>query len=76
MPLYFFRCATSDGYHSDIWGTSLPDLNAALAMAIAEAHSVSLHLSAAEVAEEAYRFEIEDEDGRPIMHVPLSLTRN
>lgn len=71
MPLYFFRCSASDGDHSDIWGISLPDADAALAMAVTEARSLNGRLKNRRAAL-TYRFEIEDEDGMPIMHVPLA----
>lgn len=37
MPLYLFRCSANDGDHSRTWGTNLPDVEAALTMAVAEA---------------------------------------
>lgn len=71
MPLYIFRCAASDGDHSLSWGISLPDIEAALAMAVGEAKALYRTMNSSNDARR-FRFEVEDEDGMPILDVPVA----
>ena len=74
MPLYYFHCRDAHDHASNTYGVDRPDLASARSVAIAGA----IAMMADAVSEDGLPVivEIDDEDGRPLLSVPVAITLN
>lgn len=71
MPRYYFHLQNGGSRELDCEGVTLPDAEAAWFQAIRSARVLIEETAANGVSQIQQRLEIEDEDGQPVMIIPL-----